>query len=128
MCVQYGQTTNIKAALEAGVVVALGVDWNPTGSDNLFEELRVAETVNIEQFDNAIRADQWLKLVTENAAAALGLGDQIGRLAPGLKADLVVLRRRDAEGNESLLKNTLQDVQLVMVGGEPLYGNRSGML
>ena len=30
--------------------------------------------------------------VTVNAAASLGLGDSIGRLAPGMRADLQVLR------------------------------------
>lgn len=123
----YGSTTNIKAALDAGVKVALGVDWNPTGSNSIFDELRVAEAMNREEFEGVIKKDQWLGLVTENAAAVLGLGDSIGSLAAGLKADLIVLQRRDPEANESLLKNSLQDVQLVMIGGQALYGNRAAM-
>jgi 5-methylthioadenosine/S-adenosylhomocysteine deaminase len=123
----YGATTNIKAALDAGVKVALGVDWNPTGSNNIFDELRVAEAANREEFGGVIKEDQWLDLVTENAADALGLGDKIGSIAEGMKGDLIVLQHRDSDANESILKNSLQDVQLVMIAGQPLYGNRVAM-
>lgn len=126
--VLYGETTNIRAAVDAGVLIALGVDWNPTGSDNIFEELRVAETASREEFDNAIPRERWLELITHNAAVVLGLEDKIGRLAPGLKADLVVLQRRDEEFAGSLLNTRTQDVQLVMVGGQAMYGNRAAML
>ena len=33
---------NIKAAKEAGVLLALGSDWLPTGTRNVLEELKVA--------------------------------------------------------------------------------------
>jgi 5-methylthioadenosine/S-adenosylhomocysteine deaminase len=125
--VLYGKTTDIKAARHAGVKVSLGVDWNPSGSDSIFDELRVAEVVNAEEFDEAIPESDWLKMVTMHPAEALGVGDRIGRIAVGLKADLLVLLRRDDDPNRSLLKNQVQDVQWVMIGGEPLYGNEAGM-
>jgi len=40
--VLYGKATNIKLALQHGILVLLGVDWNPSGSDNIFDELRIA--------------------------------------------------------------------------------------
>jgi hypothetical protein len=125
--VLYGRTTDIKAARQAGVRVSLGVDWNPSGSDSIFDELRVAEVVNREEFDETIPEDDWLKMVTENPAAALAVEDKIGRIAVGLKADLLVLARRDDDPNRSLLKNEVQDVQWVMIGGEPAYGNEAGI-
>jgi cytosine/adenosine deaminase-related metal-dependent hydrolase len=41
---------------------------------------------------------------------ALALGEKVGRLKVGLKADLIVLHRRDADVNQSLPKNDVQDV------------------
>jgi cytosine/adenosine deaminase-related metal-dependent hydrolase len=124
----YGKTTDIKAAKAAGVKFAIGVDWNPTGSDSLFDELRVADTVNREEFDGAIPDTEWLQLITSDAADVLGLTEKIGRIKQGLKADLIALQRRDADVNQSLLKNLVQDVQLVIVGGKPLYGSRAALL
>lgn len=125
--VLYGKTTDIKAARQAGVKVSLGVDWNPSGSDSIFDELRVAATVNEEEFDNAIPDAEWLKMITANPAEALAVGDRIGKIAAGFKADLVVLNRRDDDPNLSLLKNEVQDVQWVMIGGRALYGNEAGI-
>ena len=38
----YGETMDIKAAIEAGVTIGLGSDWTPTGSKSVLEELVVA--------------------------------------------------------------------------------------
>ena len=120
----YGQTTNIPLARQAGVEVSLGVDWNPTGSDHIFDELRTAAEVNADEFDGAIPDAEWIKMITVNPARALALDAQVGRLAPGLKADITVLRAQGADPTKSLLQAHLQDVQLVWVGGNLLYGNR----
>jgi 5-methylthioadenosine/S-adenosylhomocysteine deaminase len=121
----YGKTTDIKAARQAGVKLALGVDWNLTGSDSIFDEARVARAVNSEEFDEAIPESEWLSLVTANAADVLALGSHVGRITQGLKADIVVLRRRDDEPNRSFLKSDLEDVEWVMIGGQSLYGNEA---
>jgi hypothetical protein len=121
----YGQTTNIKQALEHGVLVSLGVDWNPTGSDNIFDELRVAAQQNDEEFDGAIADNQWLDMITVNPAKALALQSLVGTLTVGLKADIAVLRSNADDPHHSLLKSHLQDVEMVFVGGELLYGRAS---
>jgi hypothetical protein len=119
----YGKTTNIKLALQHGVLVSLGVDWNPTGSDSMFDELRVAAKVNDEDFGHAIADADWIKMITVNPATALALEAQIGKLAAGLKADLTVLEARDPDPGQSLLKTHLQDVHMVWVGGGLLYAD-----
>jgi 5-methylthioadenosine/S-adenosylhomocysteine deaminase len=123
----YGQTTEIPLAIEHGVPVSLGVDWNPTGSDDIFEELRAAAKVNEEKFAGAIPKSSWIPMITENPAEALALSDKIGTLAPGLKADITVLASEDADPTESLLKTRLQDVEMVWVGGELLYGDAAAV-
>jgi len=119
----YGKTTQIPLALNHGVNVSLGVDWNPTGSDDIFQELRVAARVNQEQFGGAIPKSNWIKMITSNPAAALALDSKIGKLASGLKADITVLAASDPDPADSLLKTHLPDVQMVWVGGELLYGD-----
>lgn len=119
----YNQTTNIPLALQHGVPVSLGVDWNPSGSNTLFDELRVASQVNSETFHNAIPQSDWIKMITANPAKALALDGKIGKLAQGLKADITVIKSNDPDPTQSLLKTQLQDVQMVWVGGKLLYGN-----
>jgi len=123
--VLYAQTTNIPLALQKGIEVSLGVDWNPSGSDHIFDELRTAAEVNEEEFGGAIPDTDWIKMITVKPAKALALDAFIGRLAPGLKADITVLRARDDDAAKSLLKTHLQDVQMVWVGGDLLYANKA---
>jgi 5-methylthioadenosine/S-adenosylhomocysteine deaminase len=123
--VLYGQTTNIRLALQHGVSVSLGVDWNPSGSDDLFGELRVAAEFNENQFGSVIQNSDWIKMITVTPAKALALETKVGKLAPGFKADLTVLRSRGNDPHLSLLGNHPQDVEMVWVGGELLYGRES---
>jgi 5-methylthioadenosine/S-adenosylhomocysteine deaminase len=121
----YAQTTDIPLALQRGIEVSLGVDWNPSGSDHIFDELRTAVEVNEGEFGGAIPDTDWIRMITANPAKALALDAFIGRLAVGLKADITVLRARDDDPTKSLLKTHLQDVQMVWVGGDLLYANKA---
>ncbi len=121
----YGKTTNVKLARDSKVEVSLGVDWNLSGSNNMFDELRVAARVNEEEFAGAVPASEWVRMITANPAKALALEAHLGRLAPGLKADITVLRAHDPEPGRSLLRNHPEDVEMVWVAGELLYGSRT---
>ena len=123
----YGRTTRVDLALRHGVPVSLGLDWNPTGSDNLFDELRVAERVNQQQFQGAILDRDWVAMITSHPAQALALDDYIGELRAGLKADVVILSSRAATSGQSLLDARLRDVAAVLVGGQLLYGDNDAM-
>jgi cytosine/adenosine deaminase-related metal-dependent hydrolase len=92
--VLYAQTTDIPLARQKGIEVSVGVDWNPSGSDHIFDELRTAAEVNEEDFNGVIPDSDWLKMITVNPAKALALDTFVGKLAPGLKADITVLRER----------------------------------
>jgi 5-methylthioadenosine/S-adenosylhomocysteine deaminase len=123
----YGQTTDIKTARQHGVQISIGVDWNPTGSDNIFDELRVAAQQNHDKFGGTIHPDEWLGLITAQPAHALALDGKIGALLVNHKADITVVGKLDPDVNLSLLKTHPQDVELVMVGGRPLYGDATAM-
>src|SRR5215831_16497047 len=123
--VLYAQTTDIPLARSKGIEVSVGVDWNPSGSDHIFDELRTAAEVNEEEFSGVIPEDEWLKMITVNPAKALALDTFVGKLAPGFKADITVLRKLDDDPTKSVMKTHLQDVQMVWVGGDLLYANKA---
>jgi 5-methylthioadenosine/S-adenosylhomocysteine deaminase len=81
--------------------------------------------VNEDEFGGVIASADWLKMITLHPARALGLEGQIGSLVPNSKADITVLRERDPEAHVSLRKNHVQDVEMVWVGGQLLYGRDS---
>ncbi len=81
--------------LGRGVNVGIGTD-TPTCSDNLnmFEAMRMASFVSRVQTPDYTRwlaTDEVVSLATAGSARALGRGDQLGRIAPGFKADITFL-------------------------------------
>src|SRR5262249_17030612 len=99
-----------------GVRVALGTDAaNTSDSQSMFEVTRLAAYLSrILTPDPAgwISADDALGMATRDGAAVLGFGDAIGRLAPGARADVVVLDLRHVN------YVPLHDAGLQVVNGE----------
>jgi 5-methylthioadenosine/S-adenosylhomocysteine deaminase len=118
----YAKTTNIPLARQHGVEVSLGVDWNASGSDTIFDELRAAQQVNEEQWADAIPTTEWVPMITTHPARALAVDHLIGSLQPGRKADITVVRQRGPDAASSLLQNHLADVEMVWIGGQLQYG------
>jgi hypothetical protein len=73
---------------QKGVEISLGVDWNPSGSDHIFDELRTAAEVNEEEFNGAIPDADWIKMITVNPAKLSA------SLAAGVVSRHLVLRER----------------------------------
>ena len=101
------------------------MDWNPSGCDHIFDELRTAAEVNEEEFGGAIPDGEWLKMITVNPAKALALDAFVEKLARSLKADITALRKLDDDPTKSVMKTHLQDVQMVWVGGDLLYASKA---
>ena len=78
--------------IEAGVPVALATDCNPGSS--MTENLQQAVAIGCVGL--GLAAAEALVAATRNAAWSLGLGLDVGALAPGMRADLVVLDVPDA--------------------------------
>jgi cytosine/adenosine deaminase-related metal-dependent hydrolase len=80
--------------LEKGVNVALGCDGGPSNNDyDMIREMKLAAIIHkAVSFDPLIvPAETVLEMATINGARALGLGDEIGSLEVGKKADLAVI-------------------------------------
>jgi 5-methylthioadenosine/S-adenosylhomocysteine deaminase len=120
----YGETANIGAALDAGVEIALAPDWALTGSSNMLDELKVAARWNREKLGGRLTDRQLVEMATSAAAHAVGVHDEVGTLAPGLRADLLVVSGDLNDPYGAVVGATAGDVQLVMIGGVPLYGAR----
>ena len=121
----YRATTDVVAARDAGLLVCLGSDWGPSGSKNVLGELKVADLWNRTRLGSAFSDEELCRMVTANPGAALGRawGDRIGRIAPGLQADLLVTRHRRPDPFRNLIEATERHVQLVLIGGRPAFGN-----
>jgi 5-methylthioadenosine/S-adenosylhomocysteine deaminase len=116
----YGKTADVVAARNAGLTIALGPDWSPSGSKNLLGELKAAKAANdvfhlgFDDFDLAAMA-------TRNAAKILGWS-KAGTLANGQLADLVVIAGQGDDPYAHLIKAREDNVSLVAIGGRARYG------
>jgi cytosine/adenosine deaminase-related metal-dependent hydrolase len=117
----YGETTRAADALDVGLPMALGADWLPSGSTSLLSEMKVARQELTNQ-GHPVTARQLVDMVTSGAAAVAGLADELGSLAVGRAADLVVFARADTDAYESVCASTPNDVELVLIGGDLVYG------
>jgi cytosine/adenosine deaminase-related metal-dependent hydrolase len=118
----YGATTNIPAALAAGLKVALAPDWTLSGTNNLLAELKVADKLNREQWNGMLSDAQLFAMATSVPADIVGMGDRIGRIAPGFAADLVVVAANGKTPLRAVIDAKQADVLLTVVGGQPMYG------
>jgi 5-methylthioadenosine/S-adenosylhomocysteine deaminase len=119
----YGKTTDIPTALANHIPVALAPDWSPSGSANLLGELKVADRVNRERFGGVISDAQLVAMATSVPASIAGLGDKIGTIAPGLYADLVVVRPSVKGAYRAVIEAQPADVLLTTISGAALYGD-----
>jgi len=117
----YGQTADVRAAREAGVLIGIGSDWSPSGSKNLLCELKVAYLVSEAQGGIFSQAEI-LAMATRNAARILRWDAELGSLEAGKRADLFVLSGRSGDPYGRLLHARETSISLVVVGGVPRCG------
>ena len=86
---------DMRGMLERGVNVGVGTDGaNCSDNLNVYEAMRLASLASkarSPEIERWVTTDEVARAATEGGARALGLGDEIGRLAPGYKADIVFL-------------------------------------
>lgn len=125
--VLYGQTADVLTATQAGMTVALAPDWSPTGSAGMLEELGIAYRHSLGRWGGALSEAALVQMATLNPARLAGLEQHLGSVEPGKLADLVLMRRQGKTAYQSLLLGTPGDVQLVLIAGQPVYGDAALM-
>ncbi len=124
----------IPKLLEAGAVVGLGTD-GPASNNNLdlLEEARLAALLHKlhDEDPTVVPAYSALAMATRGGAAALGLGDRIGQLKPGYRADVILLDFEQAHlfPPHDVISHLAYaaracDVRTVFVNGRPLLLDR----
>jgi cytosine/adenosine deaminase-related metal-dependent hydrolase len=119
----YGSTAPVALLSSLGVRVALGTDWLASGSMNLQRELACARDYDAAVLGGYFDAYQRWRMVTENAAWALGLEQRFAALCPGLVGDVVVFRAQGEDAYASAVEAGAANVLLVLRQGTPLYGD-----
>jgi 5-methylthioadenosine/S-adenosylhomocysteine deaminase len=139
----HNPTSNMKIAsgiapvtdmLKAGVRVGLGTDGAASNNDlDLWEEMRLASFLQkVEQMDpEVLSAKTVLEMATSGGATAIGLGDSIGSLEVGKRADLIQVAFDDVHHvptydviSHLIYVTDEQDVASVVVDGRVLMRER----
>jgi imidazolonepropionase-like amidohydrolase len=109
----------MRAAADIGADFVLGTDANGyhVAFGDEMDELRLMSSVI------GYSAERTLQAATTRAALAIGRADDLGRLAPGFKADFVVLRGRPWENLDSL---RVENIVAVVSRGRVVAGALPG--
>jgi hypothetical protein len=121
----YGKTANVAVAKRAGLSISLAPDWAPSGSKSSLGELKVADLVNKHALKGLFTDRDLVDMVTRKPAAAMGWDQRLGQISEGYLADVLVVDDRDADPYRNLINAIEDNIQLVAVRGEPLYGDRA---
>src|SRR6185312_9783422 len=117
----YGDTLEMEALVSAGINVALGSDWSPSGSKHVWDEAKNAKFF-FEAIGSIVSDVQVFQMLTTGAARCLGT-NHIGRIAQGCLADFFILRSplESDSAMEVFFKTEDRDVRAVIIGGRPIY-------
>jgi 5-methylthioadenosine/S-adenosylhomocysteine deaminase len=87
------QWTPVPELRDAGVDVGLGIDdhyWHDSYS--MFGEARQARlTANVKRMTGQYSSTELVRMLTIEGARALGIGDELGSIEPGKRADIILL-------------------------------------
>jgi 5-methylthioadenosine/S-adenosylhomocysteine deaminase len=138
----HNPTSNMKIAsgiapvsdmLEAGVRVGLGTDGAASNNDlDMWEEMRLAALLQkVDRMDpQALPATTVLRMATIGGATAIGLGNTVGSLEPGKRADIIQVAFDDVHHvptfdviSHLVYVTDEQDVAAVIVDGKLLMIN-----
>ena len=139
----HNPTSNMKLAsgiapiakmLEAGVLIGIGTDGAASNNDlDLWEEMRLAAFLQkVDRMDpETLPAMTVLAMATRNGAEAIGLGDSIGALEAGRRADVIQVAFEDVHHvptydviSHLVYVTDEQDVVNVVVDGRILMHDR----
>jgi 5-methylthioadenosine/S-adenosylhomocysteine deaminase len=139
----HNPTSNMKIAsgispvtdmLNAGVRVGIGTDGAASNNDlDLWEEMRLASFLQkVEQMNpEVLPAETVLGMATSGGATAIGMGDRIGSLEVGKRADIIQVGFDDVHHiptfdviSHLVYVTDEQDVETVIVDGKVLMQDR----
>ena len=124
---------NVKRYLEDGVIVGLATDGAPCNNNlDIFREMRLATYLQkIKHLDERILpAKQILRMATIEGAKAINLGNDVGSIEVGKKADVVQVDLSDVNAlpfyepiSHLVYSASGKDVSMTMIDGKIVYQN-----
>lgn len=121
--------------MEMGVEISLGADGAPCNNNlDMFNEMRLASLIHKPRCGpTSMKAYDVLKMATIGGARCLGIGDEVGSLEAGKKADVIILNRDEPHCSPSVgvpadsqivysLKSS--NVDTTIIDGDVLYENK----
>jgi cytosine/adenosine deaminase-related metal-dependent hydrolase len=122
----YGATADVGAWFREGVTISIAPDWAPTGSDNMFDEVKYAAGVSREKLGGLFSSRQLVEMASSIPARVAHIDDKVGTLAPGMLADFFLIHPGQASTGdnpyEAMIAGQITDIDLVVIGGIPVYG------
>ena len=118
----YGETMDVQAALDRDITIGLAPDWTLSGEDHVLGELAVAYGYGLQNDISELSSERLWEMGTSAAADIVGLADHIGRLEAGYRADVTVFSATAPDAFDVLVAAGGQDVAMVFIDGELLYG------
>ena len=126
---------DMRGMLDARVNVGIGTDGaSCSDNQNMYENMRLASMVSKVQgpdWQRWITTEEVLEAATFGSARALGMGDRIGKLEKGFKADIVFLDLEQVNWipcndptNQIVHTEDGTGVHSVMIGGRMVVENR----
>jgi 5-methylthioadenosine/S-adenosylhomocysteine deaminase len=125
--VLYGETTDVVTALQQGVTVALAPDWSPTGSTNMFAELKYANDYSTTKLNGTISPKELFEMATSLPAHIAQIDQWVGSIANGRFADIFMMKKNSSDAYSNLISGSPSDVTLVIANGMPIYGTAEHM-
>ena len=118
----FNVTAKIRKMLKAGINVTIGTDSSATGSANFLDEIKYDRKLYQEMYGEDLSPKTIFEMATVNAAKALRMQDHIGALKQGMYGDILVLKAKNNDPYENLVAASMQDIELLILKGKPIYG------
>ena len=120
----FNVTAKIRKMIKAGLNLTIGTDSSASGPANLLEEMRVIRKLYQKMYSEDLAPEKIFQMVTINSAKAFWMQDRIGSIEPGKLGDLLVMKARRNDAYENLASAAMEDIELLVLEGKPIYGER----
>jgi cytosine/adenosine deaminase-related metal-dependent hydrolase len=120
----FNVTAKIRKMIKAGLNLTIGTDSSASGPANLLEEMKNLRSLYQKMYGEDLPPKKIFEMVTVNAAKAFRMQDRIGTLEEGKLGDILVLKARKDDPYENLAGASMHDIELLVLAGKPIYGER----
>ena len=120
----FNVTAKIRKMMKAGINLTIGTDSSASGPANLLEEIHNLRKLYQKMYGEDLPAKKVFEMATINAAKAFWMQDRIGSLEEGKLGDILVLKGRKDDAYENLANAEMKDIELLVLAGTPIYGEK----